>query len=282
MDEVKETSKEALGFCQMIGTHNSVSHGWNKGKLHMEEIVFDFLCLEDDIVEDLCKDFPAQNNYQRYTIAHSHGFDRRKLSSVELSHDKGFAGTDSSCQKQAAAFESTSDIRNSISLSCAEHDYRKFRKSTQEILANPNKDGDQGSSGLKLNGKAKKDQPTSQIQESGKHDPIVLRYELMSLKDGENEKQENCINENMKIKVELLKDQFVGDCLTKGDQSKEAGDGQSKTTKIKLRIPTSVITDEESSLRDFIIGHIKEKCDFTASMANDAELCHVNGKEHYS
>ena len=281
MDEVKETSKEALGFCQIIGKHNSFSHGWNKGKLYMEEIVFDFLCLEDDIVEDLCKDFPAQNNYQRYTVAHSYGFDRRKLSNVQLSEDRGFAGTDSSCQKQAAAYESTSDTRNSVSLSRFEDDYRQFRKSTQETLANPNKDGDQGFSGINLNGKAKKDQTTSQNQESEKHGPIVLRYELISLKDSENEEQKNCMNEKMKIKVELLKDLFVGDYLGKGDQSKEAGDSQSKTTKIKLRIPTSVITAEESNLRDFVIGCIKEKCDFTALMPNDAEVCQVNGKEHH-
>eukprot|EP00112_Aurelia_sp_Birch-Aquarium-sp1_P025564 Seg856.2 transcript_id=Seg856.2/GoldUCD/mRNA.D3Y31 product="hypothetical protein" protein_id=Seg856.2/GoldUCD/D3Y31 len=49
----------------------------------MEEIVFNFICLEDDIIEDLCRDVPADSHYERYAIAHSVNYERKRWSQLQ-------------------------------------------------------------------------------------------------------------------------------------------------------------------------------------------------------
>ena len=267
MDEFGETSTDTPGYCQMIDRRNLIHREWTGTKLYMEEIVFDFLCLEDDIIEDLCKDFPAQNNYQRYAVAHSYDFDRRKLSVFQSSEDSESTGKRQSHGTRLShtiGCGSPVDGETSMSLSSVEEDR------TQQFQTNPNTEVDQGSGGLAMNGDYR---TTLDIKETENCDPIVLNYELLAVDGRENEAKEDRLNEKMKIKIELLEDVVVGDGLgsENNDQDEDTCDTQSRTAKIRLRIPKSIIDSEDDSLRTFIINRIKEKYNRAVNIPGSAE-----------
>lgn len=45
----------------------------------MEQIIFDFLRLEDDIIDDLCRDVPLNNHFERYSVAKSVDYERCRM-----------------------------------------------------------------------------------------------------------------------------------------------------------------------------------------------------------
>ena len=266
----KETGKETTGIYQMNGRHNFIRHEWTEPKLCMEEIVFDFLCLEDDIIEDLCKDFPATNNYQRYAVAQSYDFDRRKLTrhlSSQGSEGTGTLKGTLTQPTQAAACGNAFDISKSMLLSYVGKDNGKVRESMQQNQANPNKEGDKRYSGMNDNSTIAKTKPD--IRERENRDPVVLNYELLS-EDGRESEDENS-GDTMKIKIELLKELAVRDGMgsERNDQDEETYYTQPRTTKIRLRIPNSIIDSEEESLRNFIVNRVKERYDRVVPKTNE-------------
>ena len=283
MEKVGKTSKETAGIYQMNGRHNFIHHEWAETKLCMEEIVFDFLCLEDDIIEDLCKDFPAANNYQRYAVAQSFDFDRRKLSKLQSSQGSAVTGTlgGTSTQPMQPAADSGNafDISKPMVLSFVGKDNGNVLGSMQQNRTNPNRDSDKRCSGTNDNSTIVKTKSDMRERESG--DPIVLNYEQLSEDGREGEEENSGLSDTMKIKIVLLENFGIRDGLgsEKNDQGDDTYDTEPRTTKIRLRVPKSIIDSEEESLRKFILNRIKERYDRVVPKTNDIGVNLLNEQD---
>eukprot|EP00794_Sanderia_malayensis_P007450 gene7450-8272_t len=61
----------------------------------MEEIIYDFIRLEDDIIDDLCRDVPFSDNFERFAIGNAVDFQQSKLK--ELQHPSSSSSLSSPC-----------------------------------------------------------------------------------------------------------------------------------------------------------------------------------------
>lgn len=224
----------------------------------MEEIVFDFLCLEDDIIEDLCKDFPAQNNYQRYKVARSVGFDRKKLTNLNATQ-KGKPTNVSNDVGDSDANQRVGRKMDSRTLSSDQFDPNRELSVTKERNE-------------RISGGSPDPVEYAEVKE---RDPIVLNYELVSADVIGNEEENKRNSDCMKIRIQLVKTDTFGDSVgvLNGQDFVSSPESQSKTTKMKLRIPKSFIeADEKEGLRDFVISHVKEKYNNSPEMQLSEKL----------
>ena len=279
MDLFGGNSTETTQPRMMIRKHDFVPHHWNENNFNwlMEEIVFDFLCLEDDIVEDLCKDFPAQDNYQRYKVAHSFDFDRRKFYELRASEKIACTGVgkwDANSKQRNSFKEAIFGKGNPQYLRYVGNDGGKTKEVIQQDMFNPNNESDKDSIRLSTD-IVSASVSTLKDEEREGYYPVILNYELLSEDKNGNQEQIKGMNERMKIKVELLNHSEDASDLSaeKNHEIVEPSESESTTTKIRLKIPNSVINSEEKDgLRNFVISHIKKKYNNPVKMLNDSEI----------
>ncbi|XP_065059175.1 uncharacterized protein LOC135686774 [Rhopilema esculentum] len=254
----------------MIKKNDVISGQWKQDNLswHMEEIVCDFICLADDIIEDLCKDVPVQSNYQRYHVAHSLGYERSRwkksvagktgfISSSRTKFTKVFANPESERTRKHSE-----DNVAGISYGESELEYCRDDDS-KEGISPDSQDADievkVGESWDFLCTPYRNVLHTDRIArlKLDPSDPIILNYEVLSQDANGNEAEITGNNNKMKIKIELLKqpDMPTIEAVKVNDLSVE-----SKTTKMKVRLPKRIFdTGNQEEVNEYVVNCLRDQ-----------------------
>ena len=267
LDNFGTDASQAEAVHLMIKRHNLIKRKCTDTNLNwlMEEIVFDFLCLEDDIIEDLCKDFPAESNYDRYTIAHSLDFDQRKLCALQSSQGFELPIEDfhAILKEEMSPLEIGDTTTagnlsaNVVTCDCGTGGTERDKIKSNQRMTFPRR---------QRHCHCPSDRNLIGSEDSGTKncEPIILKYELLSGDVNGNEDDTKGVSDRMRIRIELL-NLLESPVVDKGAPERNQpcecpSPSDSKTTKVKIRIPRYFINpDEEESLRNFVISQIKEQ-----------------------
>lgn len=276
----------------------------------MEQIIYDFIRLEDDIIDDLCRDIPMDNNFERFSIGKSADFERKKLEKLLEKRCKS-SGSEESVVVESTKRAKSKQSHCSVSSNCSCCQKRESNSSNSSFTSidkkfsafeNDNVFEEVTKTSYRFDLRAEPRRKKSavlcdELSRKGScrefllsleplevermkldlSDPVITKSEVFDSDDESAVQAElRKSSEEMKIKIEMVQDidiPFQADGEVDKSKLEELGGEKLKTTKMKFRVPKDIIDkDNKARFSKQLITYLSKRISSGASLSDGERL----------